>query len=417
MAIVLIDSLILKVSRFFFEENDYSNLVVFSALLIVSVSSQYGVLKIIGNKIQKFPSSGRSYFFHRLNSIVPFSLLFFIFVILLEMVLSNVYHMTLVITTIWITFSISLLNMSVLIFQLFQWLKFNKNYVVISYTITIISILLNLTISLTSVTHNINSIPDIIHSSYNPVKSFSAIPKPMELIYELTNMTTFITMWLSSTLLLSHYAKKYGFIKFAIVSVMQLVYFLVILSPLLDIILQQFSSNYPYLVNLIDSYLDSTAKPIGGFLLALVFWSGSKAIDNKVLREHVIIAGFGIMTLFTSNQLINLMRPDFPPFGLITLSFFGIGCYISLIGIYGSAMCVAQDRELRQILRKSTEKNMNMFNQIGKSQMEKKLMATANSAMKKLKDESGVQTVEDEDYKKYIDEAIREIQKEKTTNN
>jgi len=331
------------------------------------------------------------------------------------MYITSSYHTILVSTIIWIIYSTAILNMAVLIFQFFQWFKFNKNYVVISYTIAIIAILANLTISVTSVTHNIETGPNIIQWFYNPVQSFSNVPNFMALIYGITSVITFISMWLSSVLMLSHYAKKYGIVRFGFMIVTPLIYFLSLFSPWLHFFFQFFSHDYPYMVNLTYSILSSSAKPIGGFLFGLIFWTASKTIDNKLLKEYMVIAGFGIMILFTSNQIFDLMRPDYPPFGLVTVSFFVLGSYISFLGIYASAVCVAQDRELRQILRKSSEKNINLFNQIGKSQMEKKLMATANSAMKKFKDESGVPTFEEEDYKKYVEDAIREIQKEKRT--
>lgn len=415
VVLVIIDTSVLDVSKFFFQENDYFSLIVFSVLLVSSIFSQYVLLKIIGRKIQEFPSLVRHHTFHILNTFVPFSLLFIIFVILLEMYITSSYYTILVSTIIWIIYSIALINMSVLIFQFFQWFKVNRSYVVISYTITIIVILTNLTISVTSVTRNIGIGPDVIQWFYNPVQSFSYLPNSMDLIYGITSITTFIAMWISSVLLLSHYAKKYGLIKFGIVILTPLIYFLSLFSPLLYILFEPLSYDYPSLVNLSYSVLISSAKPLGGFLFGLIFWSASKRIDNKLLKEYMVIAGFGIMILFTSNQVINLIRPDYPPFGLFTVSFFGIGSYISFLGIYACAICVSQDRELRQILRKSSEKNINLFNQIGKSEMEKKLMATANNTLKKFRDESGVQIVKDEDYKRYVEEAIKEIQKEKGT--
>jgi hypothetical protein len=127
-----------------------------------------------------------------------------------------------------------------------------------------------------------------------------------------------------------------------------------------------------------------------------------------------MIAGFGIMILFTTNQLMSLVGLDYPPFGIITITFFSLASYISFVGIYASAMFVAQDNILRQTLKKASEKNIKLFNEIGKSQMEKRLITTANITIKKLRDESGVQTFEEEDYKKYVEDAIREINESRT---
>jgi hypothetical protein len=120
------------------------------------------------------------------------------------------------------------------------------------------------------------------------------------------------------------------------------------------------------------------------------------------------------MILFTSNQIVSLISLDYPPFGTVTIIFLSLGSYISFIGIYASAISVAQDKELRYILKISSARNMSLFNQIGKSEMEKKLLTTTHTMIKKLKDETGVQAVEDNDYKKYVEDAIKEINELKT---
>jgi hypothetical protein len=49
------------------------------------------------------------------------------------------------------------------------------------------------------------------------------------------------------------------------------------------------------------------------------------------------------MLLFTSNQPLGLTFLSYPPFGLATISFFGLASYLSLIGVYSSAISVAND--------------------------------------------------------------------------
>jgi hypothetical protein len=236
----------------------------------------------------------------------------------------------------------------------------------------------------------------------------------IDTIYEITSIISFISIWLSSIFLLSHYAKKYGRIRFFVVIIAPLIYFLSLFSPSLTTIFAEFSINSPILARIIYTVLISAGKPIGGFLFGLIFWSASKNIGNKLLKEYVMIAGYGIMILFTSNQLIALTNLNYPPFGLVTVTFFSLASYIAFIGIYASAICVAQDKELRKMLKKSGEKNANLFNQIGKAQMEKKLMSTADIMIKKFKEETGIQAVEDSDYKKYVEEAIREVNESKS---
>jgi hypothetical protein len=300
-------------------------------------------------------------------------------------------------------------NMSVLVFQFFQWLKINKNYMIISYTFAICSILINLTASILYLSVTTHKDPVIINWDYSPTEGSSVVPSIMSSIYELTSVSSFILIWISSILLLSHYAKKYGLGKFVIITVAPLIYFITIFSPTLADYFSEFSFYYPILAQITFTILISAGKPIGGFLFGFIFLGASKNVDNRLLKEYLAIAGYGIMILFTSNQLISLISLDYPPFGTVTVMFLSLASYISFIGIYASAICVAQDKELRYILKKSSARNISLFNQIGKSEMEKKLLTTAHTVVKKLKDETGVQAVEDNDYKIYVEDAIREI--------
>ncbi|MGI0033155.1 MAG: hypothetical protein ACRD97_07780 [Nitrososphaeraceae archaeon] len=71
---------------------------------------------------------------------------------------------------------------------------------------------------------------------------------------------------------------------------------------------------------------------------------------------------------------------------------------------------------MRNTLRRSKEKQQNLMNQIGSAHMERNLVKTAENVMRKMTDKTGVQQVEEDDYKKYIEDAIREVKKEKYIN-
>ena len=71
---------------------------------------------------------------------------------------------------------------------------------------------------------------------------------------------------------------------------------------------------YPILAKITFTILISAGKPIGGFLFGFIFLSASKNVDNRLLKEYLAIAGYRIMILFTSNQLVSLISLDYPPF-------------------------------------------------------------------------------------------------------
>lgn len=414
MIAAIIDTSFPGISPFILEDVSFYNLAIFSALFALASLSQYLILRKIGKKFGKILSIKWSNFFQKINTVAPFTSLFILLFILLEIYLTSSFHTFVVKLIIWVVYGVAFVNMSVLLYQFFLWFRINKNYMIISYTVAICSILVNLTVSIIYVSVTTHADPAIIYWDYNPSESSGEVPSVMSSIYELTSLATFILIWVSSILHLSHYAKKYGMVKFVIMTAAPLVYFITTFSPSLSDYFVDFRFYHPIMAHILFTVLISAGKPIGGFLFGFIFLAASKNIDNKLLKEYLTIAGYGVMILFTSNQLVPLISLDYPPFGTITIIFLSLASYTTFIGIYASAVCVAQDRELRSILRQSSAKNVNMFTQIGKSEMEKKLLATARTVVKNLNDETGVKTIEDDDYKKYIADAIREIREQKS---
>ena len=85
-----------------------------------------------------------------------------------------------------------------------------------------------------------------------------------------------------------------------------------------------------------------------------------------------MISAYGMMLLFTVNQPTGLTLIPYPPFGLATISFMVLASYLISIGVYSSAISVAQDVKLRQSLRKSVEQHSNILDNIGSRRWSKK---------------------------------------------
>ena len=63
----------------------------------------------------------------------------------------------------------------------------------------------------------------------------------------------------------------------------------------------------------------------------------------------------------------------YPPFGLPTICYVGLASYLILVGIYSSALSVANDVVLRRSIRKSVQENSNLLGHIGEAQFEDQL--------------------------------------------
>jgi len=413
VALVIIDTSISNVSSYIIENSVEYNTAFFYFLLGACGYCQYKTLKVIKEKSNKFslkkPSS-----LYVINIIIPVICIFVLLLIAVQMYTSYSYHSILVKIILWASYGLAIGNMMFLSFSFFRWLQFNKNHLIIAYFISIVALSINLITALIAVTKEQFNEVHLITSIRDPVVSISSNYDILNSLYDSTTIASFILLWVSSMILLFHYKKKYGPVLFGMFFFLPLIYFVGGFVPFFSTYFVELSFDYPDQAQIIYTFIINSGKPIAGFLFGLVFWIASRRIPDKLLRDYLIIAGYGVMLIFTSNQVMSLISLDYPPFGIITVSFLCLASFLLFIGLYSSSIYVAQDRKLRDDLRRSKERQQNLMNQIGSAHMERFLIKTAEKVMKKMTDATGVEHVEDEDdYKKFIEEAVKEIQKEK----
>jgi len=72
------------------------------------------------------------------------------------------------------------------------------------------------------------------------------------------------------------------------------------------------------------------------------------------------------------------------PFGLIIITIIGFSSYLMLIGIYSSAISVAQDSRIRRSIRKSIQQQGSLLDKIGTAQMQQEIENRVLSTIKSL---------------------------------
>jgi hypothetical protein len=113
---------------------------------------------------------------------------------------------------------------------------------------------------------------------------------------------------------------------------------------------------------------------VDGILFSVAFWIIARKLSgNNVVRNYMIISAYGLVLVFVSNQAVVLVSAPYSPFGLATTSFTGLSSYLLLVGIYSSAISVAEDSKLRQTIRKLAVKEAKFLGSIGSAQMEDEL--------------------------------------------
>jgi hypothetical protein len=157
---------------------------------------------------------------------------------------------------------------------------------------------------------------------------------------------------------------------------------------------------------------------LGGILFGIAFWVVSRGLSYRQVKDYMIISGYGLLLLFTSNQPQLLQLNPYPPFGLATISYVGLASYLVLIGVNSSALSVANDVELRRSIRKSIEENSDLLGNIGEAQFEdllqKKVLQKTKFLSEKITEETGVaHSLEEVEIHDYVLMAINEIKRKR----
>jgi hypothetical protein len=94
----------------------------------------------------------------------------------------------------------------------------------------------------------------------------------------------------------------------------------------------------------------------------------------------------------------------------------GLSSYLLFVGIYGSAVSVAEDSNLRKSIRKLAVKESKLLDSIGEAQMEqeirKRVIALSKVTERIMTEQTGVETsLSEEDAKEYIHEVLAELKR------
>jgi len=128
----------------------------------------------------------------------------------------------------------------------------------------------------------------------------------------------------------------------------------------------------------------------------------------------MIISGWGILFIFSSNQAVTQIIIPYPPFGLPTITILVTGACLMLLGIYNSATLVSTNNQLRKSIHKRALESK-FLGLIGHAEMEKEIQRTVKrvSEDKNLIEIALQEPVEFDEpqLKKYVEFVIKEVRK------
>jgi hypothetical protein len=420
---VLVFALVLEVSvvsvaGFLNPHNSATDIPIFSALGILSIVSQLIILNSVRTRNVPIKKLSILQITYKAMVLMQLVIIIILVTILIEINFTLSYYLVHLELVFMISSVTAVAIMGLLSYKFLTWLRLNKSRTTFAYLFASLSLSINAIIGMVYVSDQFSYLSDVIlpklyggfimHSHYSLLAD----------LYAISSATTFVLFWLGTVLLLQSYRKRLGTIKFWIVMIIPLLYFLSQFQPLVSSVLFDYSSKNPVLLSIVYVLMLEVSTPVGGILFGLAFMLVARKIQNAKVRGYLVISGIGLLLLLISYRPQEIITGPFPPFGLLSSSFMGLASYLIFVGIYSSAVSVSRDSNLRASIRKSIEAEVDFIGDIGSAEMTHNLMETIMSKVKSVseaipEDTDVAPSLTDREIEEYVNQVIEESKSRK----
>ena len=411
---LVVELSIVAISGFLNPHDSTSDIPIFSGLGIFTIVSQLIILNFIRRKIAFIEKAILHTTFKALV-VVQVVIVIILTIILIEINWTRLYH----IDFLKLVFTLSSVTafgiMSLLSLKFIVWLRYNKSWITFAYLLASSSLAFNALIGMIYVSDQLDYVSDVIHpTAYGGYLLHSGVGyTSLAGVYTISSGVTFVLFWLGTVLLLRSYQNRIGVIKYWIVMLVPLLYFLSQFQPLVTNALFDYSSGTPLLYGIVYVLMLEVSRPVGGILFGLAFVLVARKIQNSQVRSYLTISGFGLLLLLISYQTQDIITAPFPPFELLSASFIGLSSYLIYFGISSSAISVSLDSKLRASIRKSVEAEISFISNIASAEMTlesmEKVLRKIKSVSEVIPEETGIaHSLTDKEIKEYVDQVIHE---------
>jgi hypothetical protein len=397
-----------------------SYIILFVGLVVVFAVGQYTILAFVKSERKDIEYKDSSHstglrLIDKAVTISQYALLAILVSVILQMVFTSGYSVSSLKAIIFISYVLSFALLALLAKRFFSWFKSNRNLVVLVYALAVSMLSINSVITIIYTNNEFVNVPEFILNIKSLTGGYESADVLLGSAYTLTSVLSFILMWIATILLLKHYSRRIGKAKYWLAVGIPLAYFLSQFQPLFLYSFGDLRLEDPVLFGIVYNMIYTLAKPAGGILFGIAFWTIAKHLSNQSVKKYMLISAFGIMLLFTANQPTFLLLVPYPPFGLVTVSFMGLASYLFYLGIYSASVSVSEDSKLRQSIRKAAIKESTQFlDSIGTAEMEqeieRRVVSMTSATKENIEKETGISSsFDDEDIRKYLREVLQEI--------
>ena len=246
------------------------------------------------------------------------------------------------------------------------------------------------------------------------VAIFPESPSWIDNVNQMASSVAYVLTWIATVMLLRPYIEKLGKLKFWSIMGATMAYYLV-QYPLFALGYFTPSENSNAITNILFFSLSAIFT---GILFGAAFLSVARTLKlGTAVRNYMIVAAYGFLLFYIAGSA-TVFQASYPPYGLISVSFTGLSCYLIYNGLYFSAISVSQDISLRQSIRKSVLEQSRLLDSIGTAEMEREIQKQVITVLKKtsaaMTERSGVEaTMNEDDMKGYVDLVIKELKPER----
>jgi len=386
-----------------------TGIVAFIGIWAVCSVMQYYILAFIKHNNKK--SSPRTKFVHSIHSIVTivqFLLTGVIALVILQILIAHEYNTITLYIALSLSYGLWIVSLGLLAKALFSWYTSRKNFMVLLFALSMVAYVINGVFGLYSEVDGLAKRSSIIRST--DVAIFPESPSSINMVYQIASSAGYVLTWIATVMLLRPYIEKLGKIKFWSIMVVAIGYYL-ITFPLFTLGYFTPSENSDAMTNIL---IFSLSAIFTGIIFGVAFLSVARTLKvGTAARNYMIIAAYGIILFYIAGSTL-VSQAAYPPYGLVSVSFAGLSCYLIYNGLYFSAISVSQDMTLRQSIRKSVMDQSKLLDDIGTAAMEKEVQKRVLTVVKKtsadMNERTGVEASMNEgEMKDYVELVIKEL--------
>lgn len=418
VVLITIDSQIGYIADFIPQQlSSNGGIAIFVAIAVVFVITQYLILDYVNqsNK-QTRQRAPHLHILHRGVVVGQYVLAAVLAFVILQILLTQQYNVVSLSITYAISYGLWIVTLALLTNAFISWYRLSsKNVMVLILAISMIAYVINGITGIATYFDMLSQQKPVVTSNdvaYFPEFSIESMGSQIGLATQIASTVAYILTWVGSVKMLYPYIKKLGKTKFWIIMGVAMVYYL-ISFPLFVLGYFTPSENVDAMTNIL---IFSFAGILSGIIFGAAFLSVAKTLrKDSTLRNYMIIAAYGFVLFYIAGSA-TAAQAAYPPYGIVSVSFTGLSCYLIYIGLYSSAVTVSQDTALRLSIRKSLTDQLKFLHSMGTAHMEQELSSSVLKIAKKhsdvLTDKTGVEaSMTESDIKEYMSMVMDEIHK------